>query len=69
MDPTYSRYLVEYYHDGAFWGITIQANSYDDAEARVKQLQYAKLRGEVRAEIPAKLGFLARALCWARSVL
>ena len=63
------KYLVEYYHNGARWGITIDAESMEDASARVRQLQYAKLLGSLEMEIPATLGWFARAVCWFRNSL
>jgi hypothetical protein len=69
MAQSNSKYLVEYYHEGAFWGIIIDAQSFDDAEARVRQLQYAKLLGRVGAEIPVRLGcLLAYGFGWQRPV-
>lgn len=41
----YARYTVEYYHEGDFWYLDIFATSFADADARVKQLQYAIVLG------------------------
>jgi len=59
----YKKYLLEYYHNGAWWNITIPALSEEDAWERISQLQFARLLGTVEMELPVKYGFFARALC------
>ena len=70
---SYKKYLFDYYHEGSNWGLEIIASSEDDARARVRQLQYAKLLGVIEMEIPAQFGFLAKATCairnWAAKIL
>jgi hypothetical protein len=65
----YRDYLLEYYHNGAKWNVTIPATSFEDAHERAQQLYYAKVLGTVEAVIPARLGILVRATCWLRSRL
>ena len=38
-------YAIEYRHEGATWAVDIWAESFADAEARIDQLQRAKLKG------------------------
>mgnify|MGYP001583314352 FL=1 len=63
-EPKFQTYLVDYPHEGAFWSLEIKATSFEDAEARVRQLQYAKVAGELKFTLPAGCGFIARAWCW-----
>jgi hypothetical protein len=57
----YGRYLFEYRHDDAEWGIEILATSRDDARERLKALSWAQYKGEVAATIPIPgAGFLSR---------
>jgi hypothetical protein len=54
--PEYSRYLFEYRHDGAHWGIEIMASSPDDARERLKAISWADYKGEIAATIPVPGG-------------
>lgn len=63
----YRPYLIEYWHEGSLWSLTIHATSEADALARCKQLWYARVLGTVEAEIPASLGWFARLWCWLRA--
>ena len=58
-----SKFLFEYYHEDAWWIIVIDARSAEDALARSKKIPNARFLGIVKAQIPAKLGFLARLIC------
>lgn len=67
MSDTYRKYLIDYYHHGAWWNFTIFASSFDDAAERVTQIRLcARLAGMVEAEVPAGYGPLVRAACWIR---
>lgn len=68
MEQRYCDFLVEYYHEGSWWGLTIKAASWEDAEARVRQLQYAKLLGESGGIVPVQFGWFARLWCWAANL-
>jgi len=52
FDNDFRRYLFEYRHDGAQWGIEIVASSPDDARERLKAISWANYKGEVAATIP-----------------
>lgn len=52
--PT-KRFLAEYFHDGAWWGIDIYAYDFDDAETRCRK-HSLKLLGEHKATIPSVTG-------------
>ena len=69
LEPGYSNFIFEYYHDGAWWSFTIPARSEQDAVDRVKKLPLAKYLGTVEMEIPvnAGAGLLARIICWWRN--
>lgn len=69
MKPEYRKYLLEYYHDGAWWNLTIPATSEEDVFDRIGQIRNAKLLGTIEMEIPARLGLLAKLLCWLQNRL
>lgn len=52
--PT-KRFLAEYFHDDAWWGMDIYAYDFDDAEVRCRKLGL-KLLGEYKMTIPAVTG-------------
>lgn len=60
-------YLFEYFHEGSWWTVKVPATSMDDAQARMNKMPLAKPVGELFAEIPARLGFAARASCVIRN--
>lgn len=49
-------FLVSYRHEGARWVVELPARDFDDAKARVKQMAFAKVDGEVIAKVPAVAG-------------
>lgn len=53
-------FLFSYYHDGAWWDLSIQAYDREDALARHKKLPNARYDGELMAVIPARVGWIAR---------
>ena len=63
-EPKFQTYLIDYPHAGAFWSLEIKATSFEDAAARVRQLQYAKVAGELKFRLPAGCGLFARAWVW-----
>ncbi len=65
----YRQFLLEYFHDGAWWTVTIHATSFEDAQARVEQLRYAKVLGTVEMKVPAKFGLFARMACWLQNAI
>jgi hypothetical protein len=60
------RFTCEYPMDGQIWCFELLAESHEDAERRVRRLCFAKIKGEVMAEIPATqgAGLLVRLACW-----
>lgn len=50
-DSGFNRYLFEYRHDDAEWGIEIVARSPQEAKERLKSLTWARYKGEVRAKV------------------
>ena len=56
----FSRHLYEYRHDGAVWGIEIQATSRADADERLRRLAWAKYQGEVAYAFPVPSTLLGR---------
>lgn len=64
---TYRDYLVEYPFDGATWALTISAQSHAEAEARVKALPWATVKGELAVVIPlTPASALQRFMRWLR---
>lgn len=61
-------YLCEYSYEGKRWSLTIMAASQDDAEARLKRLAYGKVIGELKATIPVKYGWIAKAMVFLRNI-
>ena len=52
QDSRFNRYLFEYRHDGAEWGIQIIARSPEEARERIGALTWATYKGEIAAQIP-----------------
>jgi hypothetical protein len=57
-DVAFNRYLFEYRHGGAEWGIEIIARSPQEAKERIKSLSWARYRGEINAKVPIPTGGL-----------
>jgi hypothetical protein len=66
MGSRFKTYLFEYFHEGSWWVLEISAPTMDDAQARINKLPHAKPVGEMVAKIPARLGLIARGICWFR---
>lgn len=60
-------FLFSYFHDGSKWAVTLHAYDWEDAQARARKLGNLNLDGELVAEIPVKIGFLAKAACAVRN--
>ena len=68
----FKKYLLEYYHEGSQWNISLHATSEEDARARAQQIYYARVLGTVEAEIPMFIsggGIFAKAICCVRNYL
>ena len=55
-------FLASYPYRGQQWNIEIPAESFDEAEERLKNLCFAKVDGELKATIKAPPNWLARFL-------
>jgi hypothetical protein len=66
--PKFQVYLFEYFHEGSWWSVKIPATSMDDAQARIDKMPLAKPVGELVAEVPARVGLLARVACSVRNL-
>lgn len=65
----YKTYLLDYFHDGAWWCVEISATSLDDAKVRMRQIGVTgRIAGTLEMVIPARLGFFARAYCGLRNL-
>lgn len=53
-------FLFEYAHEDGEYGFTIQAETADEARAKLVAMSKAKLLGEVVEKIPAKRGWTPR---------
>lgn len=67
VDDRHKTFLATYRHDGAEWGLELKARDADDAKARLRQLSFARLDGELIAEVPASLGPLAAVATFVRN--
>jgi hypothetical protein len=63
----YRRYLFEYRHGDADWGIEIVAKSPQDAQERLKAISWARYKGEIAAKIPMPGGGLLNRIFSRRS--
>ena len=64
-DSTFKDYLVEYQFQGARWGATIKAASFDDAKARIQAMgAWGRIQGELMMTVPAGGGWFVRAFVW-----
>lgn len=68
-DSEHKYYTCEYSYEGERWAIEIAAASWEDAEARLKRLAHGKVKGELKAIVPYKIGWLAKAWVWLRQIL
>lgn len=61
MKDDYKDFLCEYPFDGGEWGFTIKARSYEEAQARIKQMLWAHVKGEqmMVVQISPKTGWLS----------
>jgi hypothetical protein len=64
---TFRTYLFSYNHDGQSWVFQIEAESPEDARARVSRLAFATYDGELVAKVPVSLGLPARAFMAVRN--
>lgn len=64
MEEEFETYLVEYNYDGSTWGAEIKASSFEDAEARLARMVFARVIGIKKFTIPAAGGsFIASIFC------
>lgn len=62
------KYLVEYRHQGAVWGLTIDADSWDDAQERLRMIGWnGRVIGDNAITVPGSMGWFARAFVWLRN--
>lgn len=64
MSDDSKDFLCEYPFQGGRWAFTIKATSHDEAIARLKQMPWAEVLGEIGYRIPADVpaaGLFARA--------
>lgn len=59
-----ANYLFEYRHGGRKWGLTISAESEEDAKARIYSIQHATFLGTEVMRIRATLKIWPRLMCW-----
>ena len=62
-------FLVSYGHEGDRWTVELAAHDFDDAEARLAKLPFAKIDGELIAKVPASIGLVARLATVLRNAL
>lgn len=59
-------YLVDYNYQGERWCIELPADSWEDAQARLRRLAYGQVVGEVKAVIPLGNRTTERIINWLR---
>lgn len=57
-------YLCEYSFEGDGYCLEIPAESWKEAESRLRKISYGKVTGEIRAILPIQLGWLAKLVVW-----
>jgi hypothetical protein len=67
LGDQHRTFLVTYPHAGEWWGLEIKARDADDARARLRQLAYAKVDGELALSVYVPIGPLARLRAWTNS--
>lgn len=55
-DVEFNRYLFEYRHGGAEWGVEIAARSPEEAKERIKSMGWARYQGEIKATVHIPTG-------------
>lgn len=61
-------FLYTYLCDDNYYSLDIIANSREEAERRVKAIQYnCQYTGELKATLTVGMGWLARLICWVKS--
>lgn len=56
--------MCEYRYQGDTWCIELPAESWEDAEARLRRMAYGKVLGEIQATV--RLGWLERTIAGIR---
>lgn len=62
-------YLVAYRHEGSEWNVSIMAESFADARARLSKLALGRIEGELVATIPNAFGPFAALAVFLRNLL
>jgi hypothetical protein len=60
----YRPYLCEYEFDGHNWLITVEAESFEQAKNRLRQLSTGKVLGTIEEEIPARVSWIEKIWLW-----
>lgn len=60
------RFVVEYQHEGDSWIVEFPADSYEDAEQRVRAIAYGTVLGELHGR-PVRSIWIARLICWIKN--
>jgi hypothetical protein len=63
----FDTYLFEYPYEGSKWIFYLQAESFEDAQKRLKALGWARLKGRSVARVPVSLGVAVKSEVWARN--
>ena len=59
MNEPMKEFIASYNYDGASWNLRFHARDFDDAQARLARMSFARLDGEVQFTLPAIAGPLA----------
>lgn len=57
MKGKQKKYLCDYQYEGKTYCIEISASSWEDAQARLRQLGYGKVVGEIHLTLPVCFGW------------
>ena len=60
-------YLCEYSFEGNRYSLEIPAQSWEEAESRLRKISYGKVSGEIKAVLPVQLGWIASLIVWIKA--
>ena len=66
-DRDTEKYTCQYYHDGGWWVLIIDAYDWADAEVRAKRLGLQFL-GKHKIRLPGWIGWIIPIVCWVQNL-
>jgi hypothetical protein len=62
------QYIIEYPYGREQWAVLIYAESFEDAEARLKAMGWGKVKGVVVGKVPHHFGWVVRIYAWVQNL-